>query len=576
MSVNLVKKAIQKFIATDTVEAICIKGRWGVGKTYAWKTFMAEAKRNKRVGMKAYSYVSLFGLNSVDELRQAIFENMETVHDGFSDQSLEKRLKVIRDEGLRRLRRASRLVPYLKVPYIDTYIQNLAGGFRHILSLSVKDAIICVDDIERKGAGLLAVDVLGVMSQLKEERNCKIAFIMNDGALEGGEKAVFDKYFEKVIDTSVEFSPTPEEAASIAIRGSDKLSDWIRKGCVELEISNIRAIKRIERVVTQLCEIISIFDDDVKKQSVRCMIVLAWCAYGVEFAPTVKFLQHKRYDQWTGFKEDVEYSEDEVKWGKVLDAYGFTHFDEFDLLLVSAILKGVFDDEAIVAQCERMEAILRQGKGDAALTEAWSKYHGSFDDDAPEVVASLYNGTLANIKCLTPLNLNGAVGILKRLGVDEKASELIRSYGVARAGETDLFDLTKSPFSSEITDPDVIAMFKTQNAAAATILPTPLEACRRIYKGAWSPSDEEALERLSEDDLYSLFKGAKGDDLLATVGACLEFRKFGNVTARQKAIVSKAIGALKQIAAETPLNRMRMRKFRVEAELNETLPHDAS
>ena len=75
MSVSLVKKTIAKFLETDVPEVICITGKWGVGKTYAWKTFLRELSGEKTIKLPYYSYVSLFGINSIDEIRQTIFEN---------------------------------------------------------------------------------------------------------------------------------------------------------------------------------------------------------------------------------------------------------------------------------------------------------------------------------------------------------------------------------------------------------------------------------------------------------------------------------------------------------------------
>src|SRR4030081_1415024 len=57
--------------------------------------------------------------------------------------------------------------------------------------LMVRDQIICIDDIERKGKDLRAIDILGLVSMLAEQRNCKVVIIMNDDQLE--EKVEFNK-----------------------------------------------------------------------------------------------------------------------------------------------------------------------------------------------------------------------------------------------------------------------------------------------------------------------------------------------------------------------------------------------
>jgi Cdc6-like AAA superfamily ATPase len=76
MSIKLVTDEITKFISREDPEVLCIRGKWGVGKTYAWKERLREAQQNNNIGLQRYSYVSLFGINSLDELKSAIFENV--------------------------------------------------------------------------------------------------------------------------------------------------------------------------------------------------------------------------------------------------------------------------------------------------------------------------------------------------------------------------------------------------------------------------------------------------------------------------------------------------------------------
>ena len=64
-----ITKILDEFLASDDRVAV-IKGEWGVGKTHFWNRYY-EGKRNKReIDQIAYSYVSLFGLNSIGELRK--------------------------------------------------------------------------------------------------------------------------------------------------------------------------------------------------------------------------------------------------------------------------------------------------------------------------------------------------------------------------------------------------------------------------------------------------------------------------------------------------------------------------
>src|SRR3546814_9091440 len=75
MSAELAIKEIQRFLASGEAEVLCVKGRWGVGKTYAWRHYLEDAQEKGKLPKADYAYVSLFGLNSQDALRHAIFES---------------------------------------------------------------------------------------------------------------------------------------------------------------------------------------------------------------------------------------------------------------------------------------------------------------------------------------------------------------------------------------------------------------------------------------------------------------------------------------------------------------------
>lgn len=59
MSIALIKQQINRFLSSQTPEVIAIKGAWGVGKTYAWNTYLVEAKNRNRLAPEKYAYVTM-------------------------------------------------------------------------------------------------------------------------------------------------------------------------------------------------------------------------------------------------------------------------------------------------------------------------------------------------------------------------------------------------------------------------------------------------------------------------------------------------------------------------------------
>ena len=67
-----IKHRISKFLSTPDPVTICIRGVWGTGKTHAWKEWVKDTKDNLQ--NERYSYVSLFGIDSLNDLKFQIFQ----------------------------------------------------------------------------------------------------------------------------------------------------------------------------------------------------------------------------------------------------------------------------------------------------------------------------------------------------------------------------------------------------------------------------------------------------------------------------------------------------------------------
>ena len=80
MSIRLVKEEIKRFLNSPEPEVLCIKGKWGVGKTFTWNEYFKQAVKDNKVSLQNYSYVSLFGQNSLEDLKYAIFENIDSLY----------------------------------------------------------------------------------------------------------------------------------------------------------------------------------------------------------------------------------------------------------------------------------------------------------------------------------------------------------------------------------------------------------------------------------------------------------------------------------------------------------------
>jgi len=129
-------------------EVLCIRGKWGVGKTYTWDKQLEAAQQEKTVKLPRYSYVSLFGVNSLDELKFAIFENVITLSEGIKKANLETLDAFISKlRSWRKLTKIAQSIPLVR-SWVGADVTSLVSF------MTIRDQVICIDDLERRGQKL--------------------------------------------------------------------------------------------------------------------------------------------------------------------------------------------------------------------------------------------------------------------------------------------------------------------------------------------------------------------------------------------------------------------------------------
>ena len=222
MSATLVETEIERFLASPEPEVLCLRGKWGVGKTHSWNAILRRARDRGTIALKTYAYVSLFGRDSLAQLKYAIFENGMPLADIGAEPTVES-FKSNTAGLFRRLGKQG-------FSFLQTLPQagDYASELQALSFLSVRERLICIDDLERMGRHLPMKDVLGLISDLRDQKGCKIVLILNDDALEGADRRDFELYNEKVIDRSLEFAPEPSDSVRIAVEGEEPAMKALR------------------------------------------------------------------------------------------------------------------------------------------------------------------------------------------------------------------------------------------------------------------------------------------------------------------------------------------------------------
>ncbi len=551
MSIKLVESEILRFLASPEPEVTCITGRWGVGKTFAWNKYLRGAKDGSKIGLKRYSYVSLFGINSLDDFKYAIFENtVQSSEIGEPTLATLEKNTLAAAEGLGR-----KFVWFMQAL---PWVKNHVGGLGRVWFLAVRGTIVCVDDIERRGDGLSVRDIMGLASQLKERRQCKVFLILNDDALEGG-RADFDKYYEKVVDTSLRFAPTAEECVAIAIAQQDTPAKLLGESCIALGISNIRLIKKIERAVRRVVSLLDGLDDEVLKTAVKSLTLFGWSVYEPDTAPSVEYLKSRIPANVYGPAGNQEVSPIEAAWNAQLDAYGFTTVDDFDLDLLNGIRNGFFDSDVLTRHAKELNERVTAARRGNSFIDAWRPYHDSFDNNGDQVIEGISRAFRESVRSLSPMDLNGTVTLFKKLGKTELATEMINLFVTSHSDNRKIFDLDNFPFADRVDDHDVInalnakrSTFKDERGLATILL---------SFAHGWNNDDITIASIAPMNTYYEVFKETRGAELRKLLDACLQFDRLGNATESMKEISRHARVALQRIGEESDINAARVGKF---------------
>jgi hypothetical protein len=519
-----------------------------VGKTFLWNKLLEQAVEEATFAMRRYGYVSLFGLNSLESLKLTIFENTE-----FVVEEPQSSARVLLQKGAKLLREAQRYKELLKeIPVVG----SVAGALTPLYFQAIRDEVICLDDLERRSKGLSIAEILGLVSFLREQRRCKIAILFNEEELSGEDRGEFESYAEKVVDTSIVFSPTPREAASIAIDKKSKSAKRLAENVEKLGISNIRVIRKILRAIENVKPLLSRYHDTVLIQAETTLALFGWSLFQPTEAPSVEFLQ-----AWNSYTYDpkADHSE-ETRWAALMRSYNFTNCDDFDLALLDGLRSGVFDPKTIKKLGESLDVAARKGKDGVSLSSAWKRYRESFDDDERDFVDNLVGFVKADIARISVRNLDEIVVTMRRLGHSSEAEELIGLFMREHWDEErDFFDLERHRGLEPVADPELTRLMSERYEELK-----PKFVIREVlahYAGV-TILDEERRAFLADADVgeyLKLFRTTKGEALSRYVRACLSADRIVNASSEERTISAKAKAALKTIGGESRLNAERVR-----------------
>jgi hypothetical protein len=560
MSTALVAAEISRFLASKEPQVLCIKGKWGVGKTFAWRKYLADAESEKASAFDRYSYVSLFGLNSLDDLRYAIVEGTVLLAQAEDGPTIETMAAFLKEK----LGKGGQPIVNVMLAYIGK--KDFGAALAKAAHLAIRKQIICFDDLERSGKGLDAKDVLGLASSLKEQRGCKVVLLLNDEEMAEDARKEFERQLEKVVDVSLVFDPTAPEAAAIALPNVSPVSNMLRDRIVQLGIVNIRVIKKIERLAFRLTDLLKGFTQPIIDQALSAVALGAWAILQPGEAPGLEYL--RGYNRFTlGLRQRQEEGDEQAPapaWKAKLDQYPFVYADEFDVLIFDGVKRGFFDDAAVLKAAKVLQKNLVDNPENNSFSKAWEQFHSSLTIDDEKVLGDLYVGTMENVSNINAMSLNGTIRLFRDMGRDKQADEMLAAYVKAHEGDRAFFDFRNHHFmADDEIDPALRAAFSDQYTSFVDERDPLVVLLAITNSSSWNEADVELLAKLTADEWVALFDGFNGKELPRAIEMAQRLSRHAGD--RHDEFGKALRSALEMIAARSPLRTYRMRRFGISA-----------
>jgi len=230
-----IEESLKSLILDDTRAFVAmLSGEWGIGKTYFWKEFTKKYLKDKGV-----VYISLFGKNSLADIETEIVTKLYKYN-----------------KGLKKYTKHLDTVGNMASKAIGLPINVSAGSLLSLFSPSdFKKIILCFDDFERLSDKVPLKDVMGLISQFKEQKECKVIMILNEKELDklsdiDGKKhgEIFTLYKEKVVDYNFHYHPSQEELFQAIKEDITKITfcehQTIYNFFKKIDLTNIRIMKQ--------------------------------------------------------------------------------------------------------------------------------------------------------------------------------------------------------------------------------------------------------------------------------------------------------------------------------------------
>jgi hypothetical protein len=565
MSIVQVEKALTDFAVHKTGSAIVLKGEWGTGKTHLWNKVIKNHRES--FFRKTYSYVSLFGLSSLPDLKRSIFENSvptEKAGSVLTKESVFENFKKLEfSDATTGLRKIFGYGKEAKIPFVG----NFGGVIDSIQYALVKDTIICIDDFERRGNALSARDVLGLISNLIESKDCSVILILNEGSLQKDDE--FFTFSEKVFDYEVKYAPTLDEAASVVFKGTDLYEKKIVENVKKLEINNIRLLRKVKYFAGLIKSFVDGKPDEILDDSTKLIPLAIYAKYsGLEKVVSIEDLENHKGElslfspkkkELTAEQKAIEDSN--IAKGDFLRAYGYGEADDFTIEIIKLVKNGYANSNSLMPLIESITVTVERNKRRKIFTDAWHVFHQDMSLPDADLLDLFEKAVIESGDVASPYEMDGVLEIFTAAGLEERGRSIVDEYfkvlDVSRSivHRKDMYRLPENPYVVEKLEQyfgDVSKVWSID------------ELVDNYLEKPFAGEVLELLSAFTADQFYTYFKflgSPKFKSYAQSLVALGSRTELSDYESHYAIVFLKVFEALKRMHDESPLMALRMNKF---------------
>lgn len=569
MTPSEINESLDAFLSAED-RVLVIRGKWGVGKTHFWSNYVSDRITKKQIRQVAYSYISLFGKSSLSEVRASIFQAGALIT---SEDEIKKEFEETYSTSTRLLSLApwlqttaakatgfARLTGWISniaksAPYTDKF-SGLIASLEYKL---VKKYLICIDDLERKGSNLSIREIMGLIDELANQKQCKVVLIFNDKSLnKSPDKEEFEEYKEKVVDVEIEYNPSFENTLSAAFAKGDENLTYLTPLTDALNLKNIRVLRKLKRVLTVFSSVIGNADPSIKEEFATHAAFITWSHFMRTEALPYEFVKSRLHESsWSSITND-NISDNEKRYREISQKIKIRP-SIFSNFIIEYLEKGYIEIDKLQIQTQDLQLKTAQNNAHLELNSVWNLYTDSFADNKLELLKQFEETLHKHIDKIQISEFSSALEMIHELGGD--AEQLMNDYISIHSS------ILKHPKPEEFL---FVARVRFQpfkdkiNALSSASAKFNIdEISERIATTrGWNEGDIEFLSSLSVEDIHA-WMIANPQNMVAKIrSGLLFFRNLGSNSDEDrmkfKKISENTIDALRLIASQNDLNKRRV------------------